>query len=85
MLELAKEQAAALAELDVRRFGEGVRGDLCQSDPKLADDATLSSRLWKAFAAARGLGIERDEIWLHSFASRRTRPVFTTSQRYARG
>ncbi|MDD1790427.1 hypothetical protein [Burkholderia gladioli] len=61
MLELTTEQVAALAEIDAKRFVEGVREDLCKDDPKLVDDATLSSRLWRAFKAARGLGIERDE------------------------
>jgi hypothetical protein len=61
MLELTKEQVAALAEIDAKRFVEGVRVDLCKDDPKLADDATLSSRLWRAFKAAREIGIERDE------------------------
>lgn len=61
MLELTTEQVAALAEFDARRFVEGVRADLCKDNPKLADDTTLSSRLWKAFRAAREFGIERDE------------------------
>lgn len=61
MLELTIEQVAALAEIDAKRFVDGVRADLCNDDPKLADDVTLFSRLGKAFKAARGLGIERDE------------------------
>ncbi|MEX3956889.1 hypothetical protein [Trinickia sp. EG282A] len=61
MLELTTEQIAALAEIDAKRFVEGVRVDLCNDDPKLADDATLSSRLWRAFKAAREIGIQRDE------------------------
>ncbi|MBW0448934.1 hypothetical protein EN871_13255 [bacterium M00.F.Ca.ET.228.01.1.1] len=61
MLELTTEQVAALAEIDAKRFVEGVRADACKDDPKLADDATLSSRLWRAFKAAREFGIERDE------------------------
>ncbi|MFX1733923.1 hypothetical protein PXJ20_16375 [Paraburkholderia sp. A1RI_3L] len=61
MLELTTEQVAALAEIDARRFVDGVRVDLCKDDPKLADDPALPSRLWKAFKAARVLGIERDE------------------------
>lgn len=61
MLELTAEQVAALAEIDAKRFVEGVRADLCKDDPKLADDATLPSRLWRAFKAAREIGVERDE------------------------
>lgn len=61
MLELTIEQVAALAEIDGKRFVEGVRADLCKDDPKLADDATHSSRLWRALRAAREIGIERDE------------------------
>ncbi|MGG1944686.1 hypothetical protein AB1286_07745 [Trinickia sp. NRRL B-1857] len=61
MLELTTEQVAALADIDAKRFVEGVRADLCKQEPKLADDPTLSSRLWRAFKAARALGIERDE------------------------
>jgi hypothetical protein len=61
MLELTTEQVAALAEIDAKRFVEVVCVDLCKDDPKLADDATLSSRLWRAFKAAREIGIERDE------------------------
>ena len=61
MLELTTEQVAALAEIDAKRFIEGVRADLCKDDPKLADDPMLPSRLWRAFKAARGFGIERDE------------------------
>ena len=61
MLEFTTEQVAALAEIDAKRFVGGVRTDLCKGDPKLADDETLSSRLWQAFKAAQALGIERDE------------------------
>ena len=61
MLELTTEQVAALAEIGAKGFVDGVRADLCKDDPKLADDATLSSRLWRAFKAAREPGIERDE------------------------
>ncbi|WP_414451832.1 hypothetical protein AB4851_24815 [Burkholderia sp. 22PA0099] len=61
MLDLTTEQVAALADIDAKRFVEGVRSDLCKDDPKLTEDATLSSRLWKAFKAARELGIELDE------------------------
>ncbi|WP_433693746.1 hypothetical protein [Paraburkholderia phenoliruptrix] len=61
MLELTAEQVAALAEIDAKRFVEGVRADLCEDDPKLADDPTLPSRLWRAFKAVREFGIERDE------------------------
>ncbi|WP_084530917.1 hypothetical protein [Burkholderia sp. WSM2232] len=61
MLELTTEQIAALAEIDAKRFVESVRADFCREDPKLADDTTLSSRLWRAFKAARELGIERDD------------------------
>lgn len=61
MLELTTEQVAALAEIDAKGFVDRVRADLCKADPRLADDPTLSSRLWRAFKAARELGIERDE------------------------
>ncbi|KVD23149.1 hypothetical protein BGV67_05800 [Burkholderia ubonensis] len=61
MLELTTEQVAALAEIDAKRFVEGVRTDLCKDDPKLPDDPTLSARLWRAFKVAREIGIERDE------------------------
>lgn len=61
MLELTTEQVAALAEIDAKGFVERVRADLCKADPRLADDPSLSSRLWRAFKAARALGIERDE------------------------
>lgn len=61
MLELTTEQVAALADIDAKRFVDGVRADLCKDDPKLVADPTLSARLWKAFKAARELGIERDE------------------------
>jgi hypothetical protein len=61
MLELTTEQVAALAEIGAKRFVEGARVDLCKDDPKLADDATLSSRLWRAFKVEREIGIERDE------------------------
>ncbi|WP_080431191.1 hypothetical protein [Burkholderia cenocepacia] len=61
MLELTTEQVSALAEIDAKRFVDGVCADLCKDDPKLADDATLPSRLWKAFKTAREIGIEHDE------------------------
>jgi len=61
MLELTTEQVAALADIDAKGFVERVRQDLSAADPKLADDSTLSSRLWRAFKAARGFGIHEDE------------------------
>ena len=61
MLELTTEQVAALADIDAKGFVERVRQDLSTADPRLADDPTLSSRLWRAFKAARGLGIHEDE------------------------
>jgi hypothetical protein len=61
MLELTTEQAAALAEIDARRFVSGVRDDLVRADPRLADDPALPSRLWRAYLAARALGIHKDE------------------------
>jgi len=61
MLELTTEQVAALADIDAKGFVERVRQDLTTADPKLADDPTLSSRLWRAFKAARGLGIDKEE------------------------
>jgi len=61
MLELTTEQVAALADIDSKGFVERVRQDLTTADPKLADDPTLSSRLWRAFKAARGLGIDEEE------------------------
>ena len=36
MLELTTGQVGALAEIDSKRFVEGVRADLCKDDPKLA-------------------------------------------------
>ena len=59
MLDLTTEQVAALGEIDAKRFVEGVRADLGKDDPRLADDAPLSPRLWRAFKAAREIGIER--------------------------
>lgn len=61
MLELTIEQVAALAEVDARGFVERVRLDFIKDDPRLADDPALSSRLWRAFKAARGFGIHEDE------------------------
>ncbi|HEX7682022.1 MAG TPA: hypothetical protein VF446_00510 [Trinickia sp.] len=61
MLELTAEQAAALAEIDARGFVERVREDLVKADPPLAADAALSPRLWRAFQAARTLGIRDDD------------------------
>ena len=61
MLELTSEQVAGLAEIDARGYVERVRLDLVKADPKLADDSTLSTRLWNAYLAARKLGIHADE------------------------
>ena len=61
MLELTSEQVAGLAEIDARGYVERVRQDLVKADPKLADDSTLSTRLWNAYVAARQLGIQSDE------------------------
>ncbi|PPK45908.1 hypothetical protein B0G57_104313 [Trinickia symbiotica] len=85
MLELTTEQVAALAEIDAKRFVEGVRVDLCNDDPKLVDDATLSSRLWRAFKAARETASSAMKIWLRSSASKHTRRASTSSLRYAHG
>ncbi|MCA8014400.1 hypothetical protein LGM38_20385 [Burkholderia vietnamiensis] len=60
MLELTSQQLAGLAEIDARGYVERVRQDLVKADPKLADDATLSKRLWNAYVAARQLGIQSD-------------------------
>ncbi|WP_254215856.1 hypothetical protein [Burkholderia multivorans] len=61
MLELTSKQVAGLAEIDARGYVERVRQDLVKADPKLADDGTLSTRLWNAYVAARQLGIQSDE------------------------
>jgi len=61
MLELTAEQVAALAEVDARGFVERVREDLVKADPRLAEDSTLSPRLWRAFKAARASGIRDDD------------------------
>ncbi|WP_260430816.1 hypothetical protein [Burkholderia cenocepacia] len=61
MLELTSEQVAGLAGIDARGYVERVRQDLVKVDPKLADDSTLSTRLWNAYVAARRLGIQSDE------------------------
>jgi hypothetical protein len=60
MLELTKKQVAALAELGAKRFVDRVRQDLTQGNPHLYGDASLASRLWIAFQAARDLGIQKD-------------------------
>lgn len=61
MLELTTEQVAALAEIDAKGFVERVCMDLRKNDPRLGEDQAFSSRLWRAFKAARELGIEHDE------------------------
>ncbi|MGU7775523.1 hypothetical protein ACV229_35820 [Burkholderia sp. MR1-5-21] len=61
MLELTSEQVAGLAEIDARGYVERARQDLVKADPKLAEDGTLSTRLWNAYIAARQLGIQSDE------------------------
>jgi len=61
MLELTIEQVAVLTEIDANGFVRGVLGDLMNEDPKLADDPTLEARLWRAYKAARGLGINDDD------------------------
>ncbi|WP_321868092.1 hypothetical protein [Paraburkholderia tropica] len=61
MLELSAQQVAALAQLDARGYVEGVRQDLVKENPELANDATLPDRLWRAYVAARQLGVSTDE------------------------
>ena len=61
MLELTSEQVAGLAEIDARGYVECTRQDLVKADPKLADDGTLTTRLWSAYIAGGQLGIESDE------------------------
>lgn len=61
MLELTSEQIAGLAEIDARGYVKRVRQELVKADPKLADDSTLSTRLWNAYIAARRLDIHADE------------------------
>ncbi|HGL6312521.1 hypothetical protein [Burkholderia multivorans] len=61
MLELTSEQVAGLAEIDARGYVERIRQDLVNADAKLADDGTLSKRLWNAYVAARQFGIRTDE------------------------
>ncbi|WP_080429496.1 hypothetical protein [Burkholderia ubonensis] len=61
MLELTSEQIAGLAAIDARRYVDGVRRDLVNENPKLADDNTLPTRLWNAYLAAQRLGIQSDQ------------------------
>ncbi|KVN04826.1 MULTISPECIES: hypothetical protein [unclassified Burkholderia] len=61
MLELTIEQVAALAEIDAKGFVARVCEDLVGDDAKLADDPTLTNRLWHAFTAARAVGIHDDD------------------------
>ncbi|KVO77104.1 hypothetical protein WL76_11590 [Burkholderia ubonensis] len=61
MLELTSEQIAGLAAIDARGYVDGVRRDLVNENPKLADDNTLPTRLWNAYLAARRLGIRSDQ------------------------
>ncbi|WP_080418288.1 hypothetical protein [Burkholderia ubonensis] len=61
MLELTSEQIAGLAAIDARGYVDGVRRDLVNENPKLADDNTLPTRLWNAYLAARRLGIQSDQ------------------------
>jgi hypothetical protein len=61
MLEFTAEQVKALCEIDEKGFVERVRADLVAKEPKLAEDPTLSSRLWRAYRAARAIGIHEDE------------------------
>jgi hypothetical protein len=61
VLELSTQQVAALAQIDARAYVEGVRQDLVKEIAQLANDATLSDRLWRAYVAARELGISTNE------------------------
>ncbi|MBB5546565.1 hypothetical protein A8H39_02060 [Paraburkholderia fungorum] len=61
MLDLNAEQVAALAEIDAKGFVQGMCGDLVKENPKLAADPALASRLWRAYKAARELGIQEDD------------------------
>jgi hypothetical protein len=61
VLELSEQQVAALAQIDARGYVERVRADLVKENPTLANDSTLSERLWHAYVEARKLGISTDE------------------------
>jgi hypothetical protein len=61
VLEFSEQQAAALAQIDARGYVEQIRQDLVQENPALADDGTLSVRLWHAYESAREMGISTDE------------------------
>jgi len=61
MIDLTVEQVAGLAEIDAKGFVRGVCGDLIKENPKLSGDPTLEARLWRAYKAARGFGIEEDD------------------------
>jgi len=76
MLELTTEQVAALADIDARGYVEKVRRDLCTADPRLREDATLPSRLWRAFKVARQLGIRDDDNLVAFLRIEAYAPVF---------
>ncbi|WP_454688231.1 hypothetical protein [Achromobacter aloeverae] len=60
MLELTTDQVFALCEIEAKGFVDRVRQDLAREDPRLTCDASLASRLWVAFQAARRFGIEEN-------------------------
>ncbi|HIH2744866.1 TPA: hypothetical protein ACYLN4_000532 [Burkholderia lata] len=61
MLELTNEQVAALADIDAKGFVSRIAEDLVRADPDLAGDPGLTPRVWRAFRAARQLGIREDD------------------------
>jgi hypothetical protein len=61
MLELSPEQVAGLAEIDAGNYVARMHSDLVNEDANLSADATLSTRLWSAYQAARSYGITTDE------------------------
>jgi len=56
MLELTREEWAALCAGDDRNFVAVMRDDIVRDYPALADDPTLSDRLQGAYARAKELG-----------------------------
>jgi len=60
MLEFSCEQVEQLSLIDQHHFVENVQADLLKVTPALANDPTLSNRLWEAYLEAKRLGIKED-------------------------
>lgn len=76
MLNLTKQQSAALSTVDEHNYVATVREALLRVHPDLDNDPTLLQRLLKAYRYAKGLGIQREQTFIRFLSLEAEAPGF---------